>query len=187
MIGGVYNMEYGWDNTGDFALRLEEREARLERGEEPTVAERAAEERRVAEEREASRNASILEWTPPTNPMQRSELDESSQLGSLLHHIAYLEDELVAHKKVQGSIDERFFARTQQHQRAFSNWERKAQYILKELIKYQSYADYLEKAIRTAQDELAIPEEPSASADSNVTVHEEEERPVGSALGASRA
>ncbi|KAJ2341035.1 hypothetical protein GGF43_006264, partial [Coemansia sp. RSA 2618] len=118
MIGGVYNMEYGWDNTGDFALRFDEREARDDRGEQATPAEVAADERRVAEEREASRGASILEWTPPNNPMQRSDLDEAAQLKSLLHHIAYLEEELVAHKKVQGSIDERFFPRTQQHQRA---------------------------------------------------------------------
>ncbi|KAJ2501368.1 hypothetical protein GGH96_001977 [Coemansia sp. RSA 1972] len=161
MIGGVYNMEYGWDNTGDFTLRFDERDAREERGEEPTAAEVAADERRVAEEREASRGASILEWTPPNNPMQRSDLDEAAQLKALMHHIAYLEEELVAHKKVQGSIDERFFPRTQQHHRAFSNWERKAQYILQELIKYQSYADVLQKALKQMQEDATppIPEE----------------------------
>ncbi|KAJ2143414.1 hypothetical protein IW136_001664 [Coemansia sp. RSA 678] len=160
MIGGVYNMEYGWDNTGDFTLRFDERDAREERGEEPTAAEVAADERRVAEEREASRGASILEWTPPNNPMQRSDLDEAAQLKALMHHIAYLEEELVAHKKVQGSIDERFFPRTQQHHRAFSNWERKAQYILQELIKYQSYADVLQKALKQMQEDTPpIPEE----------------------------
>ncbi|KAI8323659.1 hypothetical protein GQ54DRAFT_249614, partial [Martensiomyces pterosporus] len=163
MIGGVYNMEYGWDNTGDFALRFDEREAREERGEQLSVAEQAAEDQRVLGEKEASKGANILEWTPPNNPMQRSDLDEASQLSALLHHITYLEEELVAHKKVQGSIDERFYPKTQQYQRAFSNWERKAQYILKELIKYQSYADCLQKAIKQMQDDMAaaIPEEAS--------------------------
>ncbi|KAJ2101491.1 hypothetical protein GGI09_001724, partial [Coemansia sp. S100] len=161
MIGGVYNMEYGWDNTGDFALRFDEREAREDRGEEMSPAEQVAEDRRIVEERDASKGASILEWTPPNNPMQRSDLDEAAQLKSLLHHITYLEEELVSHKKVQGSIEERFYPRTQQFQRGFSNWERKAQYILQELIKYQSYADVLQKALKQMQDEIQpIPEEP---------------------------
>ncbi|KAJ2787719.1 hypothetical protein GGI15_000490 [Coemansia interrupta] len=167
MIGGVYNMEYGWDNTGDFALRFDEREAREIRGETLSPSEQAAEERRIMEEREASRGASILEWTPPNNPMQRSDLDETGQLKALLHHISYLEDELVSHKKVQGSIDERFFPKTQLFHRAFGNWERKAQYILQELIKYQSYADVLQKALKQMQDEMtpaAIPEEPMNTA-----------------------
>ncbi|KAJ2701665.1 hypothetical protein H4218_001265 [Coemansia sp. IMI 209128] len=163
MIGGVYNMEYGWDNTGDYALRFDEREAREDRAERLTPAEQVAEDRRVLEERDASKGASILEWTPPNNPMQRSDLDEAAQLKSLLHHITYLEEELVAHKKVQGSIEERFYPRTHQFQRGFSNWERKAQYILQELIKYQSYADVLQKALQQMQDEIQpIPEEPPA-------------------------
>ncbi|KAJ2493200.1 hypothetical protein IWW37_000850 [Coemansia sp. RSA 2050] len=165
MIGGVYNMEYGWDNTGDYALRFDEREAREDRGEEMSAAEQVAEDRRILEERDASKGASILEWTPPNNPMQRSDLDEAAQLKSLLHHITYLEEELVSHKKVQGSIEERFYPRTQQFQRGFSNWERKAQYILQELIKYQSYADVLQKALKQMQDEIQpIPEEPHHAA-----------------------
>ncbi|KAJ1753236.1 hypothetical protein LPJ79_000515 [Coemansia sp. RSA 1821] len=187
MIGGVYNMEHGWDNTGDYALRFDEREARAERGEMPTDAEHAADERRVAEERELSRGAVILEWAPPNNPMQRSDLDEPAQLKALLHHISYLEEELVAHKKVQGSIDERFFPRTQQHQRAFSNWERKAQYILQELIKYQSYADVLQRALKQMHDDATppIPEESplvgdGASSVATVGAHAAYEEDVGS-------
>ncbi|KAJ2741814.1 hypothetical protein GGI20_004926 [Coemansia sp. BCRC 34301] len=160
MIGGVYNMEYGWDNTGDFTLRFDEREAREDRGEELSPAEQVAEDRRILEERDASKGSTILEWTPPNNPMQRSDLDEAAQLKSLLHHITYLEEELVSHKKVQGSIEERFYPKTHQFHRGFSNWERKAQYILQELIKYQSYADVLQKALKQMQDEIqSIPEE----------------------------
>ncbi|KAJ2000570.1 hypothetical protein GGI04_004096 [Coemansia thaxteri] len=160
MIGGVFNMEYGWDNTGDFALRFDEREARADRGDAPTLAEQAAEARRVLDERDASKGAAILEWTPPNNTMQRSDLDEAAQLKALLLHIAYLEEELVAHKKVQGSIEERFYPKTTQFHRAFSNWERKAQYILQELIKYQSYADVLQGALKQMHaDFRPIPEE----------------------------
>ncbi|PIA16194.1 hypothetical protein COEREDRAFT_43170 [Coemansia reversa NRRL 1564] len=164
MVGGVYNMEYGWDNTGDFALRFDERERRAERGEPLPPAEELADERRAADVRDASRHATILEWAPPTNPMLRSDLDEPAQLKALLHHISYLEEELVAHKKVQGSIEERFAPKSHQFQRAFSNWERKAQYILQELIKYQSYADVLQVALKQMHDDATppIPEEPAA-------------------------
>ncbi|KAJ2724345.1 hypothetical protein GGI07_002024 [Coemansia sp. Benny D115] len=195
MIGGVYNMEYGWDNTGDFALRFDEREAREDRGEVLSAAEMAAEERRVMEEREASRGASILEWSPPNNPMQRSDLDETAQLKALLHHISYLEEELVSHKKVQGSIDERFFPKTQLHHRAFSNWERKAQYILQELIKYQSYADVLQKALKQMEEMTpTIPEETatmaagvssSAAAAATMAQHHEGSAGAGACAGAS--
>ncbi|KAJ1732526.1 hypothetical protein LPJ61_001999 [Coemansia biformis] len=172
MIGGVYNMEYGWDNTGDFTLRFDERELREDHGEVLSPAAMAADERRIMEEREASKGVNILEWAPPNNPMQRSDLDEAAQLKTLMHHIAYLEEELVAHKKVQGSIDERFFPKTQQFQRAFSNWERKAQYILQELIKYQSYADVLQKTLKQIQDEATppIPEETGGENSSTTTV-----------------
>ncbi|KAJ1798430.1 hypothetical protein LPJ59_002504 [Coemansia sp. RSA 2399] len=173
MIGGVYNMEYGWDNTGDYLLRYDERDAREERGEELSAAEQAAEERRVVEERDASKGVNILEWTPPNNPMLRSDMDEQGQLKALLHHITYLEEELVSHKKVQGSIMERFFPKTNQHQKAFSNWERKAQYILQELIKYQSYADVLQTALRQMQEEMImpIPEEVSADGSTATTIN----------------
>ncbi|KAJ2333513.1 hypothetical protein GGI00_002295, partial [Coemansia sp. RSA 2681] len=51
--------------------------------------------------------------------------------------------------------------------RGFSNWERKAQYILQELIKYQSYADVLQKALKQMQDEIQpIPEESVSSSSS---------------------
>ncbi|KAJ2608465.1 hypothetical protein H4S08_004445 [Coemansia sp. RSA 1365] len=168
MVGGVYNMEYGWDNTGDFALRFDERERRAERGEPLPPAEELADERRAADVRDASRHATILEWAPPTNPMLRSDLDEPAQLKALLHHISYLEEELVAHKKVQGSIDERFAPKSHQFHRAFSNWERKAQYILQELIKYQSYADVLQVALKQMHDDATppIPEEPAAESQS---------------------
>ncbi|KAI9500157.1 hypothetical protein BX070DRAFT_237860 [Coemansia spiralis] len=173
MIGGVYNMEYGWDNTGDFTLRFDEREAREDRGESLTAAEQAAEERRIMEERDASKGVNILEWSPPNNPMQRSDLDETGQLKALLHHITYLEEELVSHKKVQGSIEERFYPKTNQFQKAFSNWERKAQYILQELIKYQSYADVLQTALKQIQDEMTIPipEELSADGSTATTIN----------------
>ncbi|KAJ2083104.1 hypothetical protein H4R24_001079 [Coemansia sp. RSA 988] len=173
MVGGVYNMEYGWDNTGDFALRFDERERRAERGESLPPAEALADERRAADVRESSRHASIIEWTPPTNPMLRSDLDEPAQLKALLHHISYLEEELVAHKKVQGSIDERFAPKSQQFHRAFSNWERKAQYILQELIKYQSYADVLQVALKQMHDDATppIPEEPAVESPSATYEH----------------
>ena len=147
MIGGVFNMEYGWDNTGDFVKQQDRRDQMEENGETLSDAEKYREELRIQSERENNRTINILNWVPPNNPMQRSEADEPSQLRMLLHHISYLEEDLVSHKKVMGSIEERFFPRTPQHQKAFQNWERKAQYILKELIKYQTYADCLQKAI----------------------------------------
>ncbi|KAJ1960898.1 hypothetical protein IWQ62_004055 [Dispira parvispora] len=92
---------------------------------------------------------SIHQWMPPAYSLMRSNLDESAQLRALLKQIAHLQSELDHHHELRGSIDIRFPPKSPIYNKAFSNWERKSQYLLRELIKYQTYADCLKNAIAT--------------------------------------
>ncbi|KAJ1975459.1 hypothetical protein H4R35_003135 [Dimargaris xerosporica] len=91
----------------------------------------------------------IRDWRPPTQSLMRSNLDETSQLRALLKQIAHLESELGKHQELRATIDTRFPPRSPIYAKAFSNWERKSQFLLRELIKYQTYADCLKQAIAT--------------------------------------
>ncbi|KAJ1985813.1 hypothetical protein H4R33_003749 [Dimargaris cristalligena] len=92
---------------------------------------------------------SIYEWKPPAQSLIRSNLDENAQLRALLKQISHLENQLSRHQDLRSSIDRRYVGRTPVYNKAFSNWERKSQYLLRELIKYQTYADCLKSAIST--------------------------------------
>ncbi|KAJ1659534.1 hypothetical protein IWQ61_001410 [Dispira simplex] len=92
---------------------------------------------------------SIHQWMPPAYSLMRSNLDESAQLRALLNQITHLQSELDQHHELRGSIDLRFPPKSPIYNKAFSNWERKSQYLLRELIKYQTYADCLKNAIAT--------------------------------------
>jgi len=61
-------------------------------------------------------------------------------------HIASLENQLLTHKELREGVD-KWPAKSPQHHKAFTNWERKSQYLLKELIKYQTYADCVKQAL----------------------------------------
>jgi hypothetical protein len=102
----------------------------------------------------------IPEWHAPQPPMMRSVLDEAAQLNALLKQIQHLEDELVTHKESHSAVA-RFQPKSTAHSRAFANWERRSQYLLRELIKYQTYADCLQQAV------LARHNDPSAADEEN--------------------
>jgi hypothetical protein len=121
--GGIDNREYGWGRPN---LHAEEGEARTSI--------------------DYARETVIAEWTPPQPPMVRSAVDDNAQLRALLMHIASLENQLLTHKELRENVD-RWPAKSLQHTRAFSNWERKSQHLLKELIKYQTYADCIKQAL----------------------------------------
>ncbi|RKP13711.1 Pleckstrin homology domain-containing protein, partial [Piptocephalis cylindrospora] len=88
----------------------------------------------------------IADWSIPQPSMLRSKTDERGQLRALLKHIATLEADLLAHKELRDNVD-KWPARSPAHAKAFANWERKSQFLLRELIKYQTYADILQQAV----------------------------------------
>ncbi|ORY05543.1 hypothetical protein K493DRAFT_333512 [Basidiobolus meristosporus CBS 931.73] len=131
MPGGVCNIDYGWMSNFEPKTTLST-DLHLPVGYDDHV--------------------SISEWAQPTNPMIRSNLSEDVQLQTLIRHNAFLEKELAEHMELRSVIVQRFSPKSSNMHRAFSNWERKSQHLLRELIKYQTYADTLKQAMDFPSD-----------------------------------
>ncbi|KAK9709246.1 hypothetical protein K7432_009156 [Basidiobolus ranarum] len=131
MPGGVCNVDYGWKKSFESKTKLEI-ELPLPIGYDD--------------------HASISEWAQPTNPMISSSLSEHAQLQTLLRYNIFLETELAEHMELRSVILQRFSPKSSNMSRAFSNWERKSQHLLRELIKYQTYADSLKSTLDFLSD-----------------------------------
>ncbi|KAK9766176.1 hypothetical protein K7432_004940 [Basidiobolus ranarum] len=89
----------------------------------------------------------LHDWTEPSNPMVQSGLNKTQQYNSLARHVSELEYELEKHMSFHSVLQIRFSPNSSNMAKAFSSWERKSQYILHELIKYQTYVDCLRSEV----------------------------------------
>ncbi|PVZ99092.1 hypothetical protein BB558_004897 [Smittium angustum] len=158
MAGSVYNVEYGWYNNNEFS-KDEEKDTYINDSaskSQPFISSSNTQASskstkstdKLESLRDANRYLNIIDWTPPPNPTQSANSNEKLQIESFNKHIEYLESELVIHKTALTSISERFHPRSFVYNKAFHNWEKKAQYLLKELIKYKNYVDCLETTLK---------------------------------------
>lgn len=86
----------------------------------------------------------IAEWTPPTQSMRPSTFGEREQLESLQAYVRSLEAELQAHNALREPMMLAFSPRGSANAaRAMANWERKSEYLLKEIVKFRTYVDCL--------------------------------------------
>ncbi|ORY00576.1 SEC7-like protein [Basidiobolus meristosporus CBS 931.73] len=143
MPGAVCNIDYGWKNHFEPKSKLAV-EIRLPAGYDD--------------------HTYIKEWSQPNNPMLRSNLSENAQLKSLIQYNDFLDKELANHMELRSVIFERFSPKSSNMSRAFSNWERKSQYLLRELIKYQTYADSLKQALPDFDHDLSFNDSPKMEA-----------------------
>lgn len=106
----------------------------------------------------------LQDWQPPQPPSTHSALSEDAQLDSLRRHCDALQTELEKHNslripmaKLVSWSDLLFCAMHSLHGRQYSsrsanaakaksNWEKKANYLLSELVKYQIYVEALKVA-----------------------------------------
>ncbi|KAI9316006.1 hypothetical protein BX666DRAFT_2028239 [Dichotomocladium elegans] len=126
LTGSVSSMEYGWGACleDDMAAALK-----------PSVPD-------------------VYEWVPPAPPFSASSLGEKAQLEALGRHIRNINDDLDAHHEIKEKMEQRFSScmRSSQAMRAWTNWENKSQYLLREIIKYQNYYNSIEQSL-ALQDE----------------------------------
>lgn len=144
--GGISSIDYGWGTSFD---REEELEA-SNQIRSPSISDSLSisDSGRSSTTIPASSSVQLHDWKPPAPPMVRSLLSQKGQLQALLRQISTLDAELVSHMELRAVIYQRLPTKSAQYAKAFSNWERKSQYLLRELIKYQTYADVLRKAIQ---------------------------------------
>ncbi|KAF2859611.1 SEC7-like protein [Piedraia hortae CBS 480.64] len=88
----------------------------------------------------------IAQWQPPTQSMTTSSLSEADQLASLQNYIRGVEAELTQHNELKPAIELTYSHRMANYARVSSNWQRKSDYLLRELVKFTSYVDSLHAA-----------------------------------------
>ncbi|KAK3376051.1 hypothetical protein B0T24DRAFT_526830 [Lasiosphaeria ovina] len=94
----------------------------------------------------------IAEWTPPTLSTRASSVSEHDQLGSLQSYARSLEAELQTHNSLRSPMLLAFTARGSNAAKAMANWERRSEYLLREIVKYTTYVDSLQAAeVRKAE------------------------------------
>ncbi|KAG8742534.1 hypothetical protein FRC10_001301 [Ceratobasidium sp. 414] len=117
---GVTNIEYGWN--GAMVSEEDDRSSISGKG---------------------RSNASIDDWVAPALPSMETQLDAEAQLEAWDHQVKMCDAEFTEHGELRGRMMNLYRPGSVQAQKALSNWERKAQYLLTEIVKYETYAEIL--------------------------------------------
>ncbi|KZT72176.1 hypothetical protein DAEQUDRAFT_749597 [Daedalea quercina L-15889] len=159
LIGGVSNMEYGWNRVMDPITRVRSvSEDNFQRDDtEDGLSVRSGRSGRSrlkdiaatvrADKSPWADRTFINEWKPPMPPTVPSNHDEETQLEALQKHVAYLKTELKQHNELRTPMTNLYQPRSANAAKALSNWEKKSQYLLTEIVKYESYIDSLQAAM----------------------------------------
>jgi PH/SEC7 domain-containing protein len=156
LAGGVSNMEYGWNRVID--LDNHGRAASLNDAEpQDTLSIRSGKSTRSkfgnfstmrATESPYSDKIYINEWKPPQPPTVSSVLDEEGQMEALHRHVTSMKQELKQHNELREAMLDLYQPRSNTAGKALSNWEKKSQYLLTEIVKYESYVESLQHAMK---------------------------------------
>ncbi|SMY29118.1 unnamed protein product [Zymoseptoria tritici ST99CH_1A5] len=95
----------------------------------------------------------LNEWIPPTQSLMASALMEVDQLRALKAYVEGEEEELRRHMGLKGGIELAYSPRSANFGKAMGNWQRKSDYLLREIVKFRTYCDALGKA-REAREEV---------------------------------
>ncbi|KAK4240721.1 hypothetical protein C8A03DRAFT_41738 [Achaetomium macrosporum] len=88
----------------------------------------------------------ITDWSPPNHSMRPSPLNEKDQLESLETYVRSIEAELQSHNALRSPMLGAFSPRSSNAAKAMANWERKSEYLLREIVKFRTYVDCLKQA-----------------------------------------
>lgn len=94
----------------------------------------------------------INEWKAPTAPTVPSTLKEEEQMELCIAYIARTERELTEHNELRQPMLSLYASNSANRSKALSNWERKSNHLLAELVKWQSYVESLTSAMKSRND-----------------------------------
>ncbi|KAM0717002.1 hypothetical protein Q7P37_006854 [Cladosporium fusiforme] len=97
----------------------------------------------------------ITDWQPPSQSMMASQLMEVDQLKSLQTYVANVEAELESHNELKHGIELAYSFRASNYYKAMSNWQRKSEYLLREIVKFRTYIESLTAAGVAKEEVLA--------------------------------
>ncbi|KAJ7270811.1 putative guanine nucleotide exchange factor [Mycena rebaudengoi] len=89
----------------------------------------------------------INDWKPPLPPMVSSLHDEETQLKAFQKHVSSMKRDFKKHNEYREPMAALYQPRTANAVKVQSNWEKKLQYLLTEIVKYDSYIESLQAAM----------------------------------------
>lgn len=160
LAGGVSNMEYGWSRVSD-ALHprsVSENDTTRDLDRTDTLSVRSSRSNRSkfgwngiqtvrAPHSPWSDRTYVNDWKPPIPPSISSINDEETQLEALQKYVGTLKKDLKHHNELREPMAALYPPRSANSIKAQSNWEKKSQYLLTEIVKYESYIDSLKAAM----------------------------------------
>lgn len=90
----------------------------------------------------------IKEWRPSGETLIVSDVNEEKQLRNIQEYVEHAENDLAQHSMLRSKLSQIFTMNSLNSTKAHNNWERKSQYLLQQVIRYKTYGDNLDKAIK---------------------------------------
>lgn len=163
LAGGVSNMEYGWNrvldpvthersqsdgdsvrDTSDAASVVSGRSSRSKYGwKEGAATLRAPHGHSPFQDR-----TFINDWKPPIPSAVSSVHDEETQMEALQKHVENMKADLQVHNELREPMMQLYQPKGPNAMKALANWEKKSQYLLTEIVKYDSYIDSLQAGMQ---------------------------------------
>ncbi|KAF7565419.1 SEC7 domain protein [Pyrenophora tritici-repentis] len=152
LMGGVSSMEYGWGENVINPALIRQDSAPSVQGHmpRPSVASsiRSSMDHgtNTPKPRLPGDKVVLSDWSPPASSMMASTLMEVDQLRALTDYVKNIENELSHHNELRAPLLIAFSPRHPNAAKAMANWERKSQYLLREIVKFRTYIDTLSTA-----------------------------------------
>ncbi|KAJ7178525.1 hypothetical protein C8R43DRAFT_973640 [Mycena crocata] len=159
LAGGVSNMEYGWNRIDETSHGRSHSETETTTDYSDMMSVRSGRSGRskfgwrdgAATVRGTSSpwadRIIVNDWKPPLPPTVSSPHDEETQLEALRKHVASMKKDLKQHNEYREPMSALYQPRSANAIKAQGNWEKKSQYLLTEIVKYDSYIDSLQAAM----------------------------------------
>ncbi|KNG52688.1 sec7 domain-containing protein [Stemphylium lycopersici] len=152
LMGGVSSMEYGWGENVINPALIRQDSAPSVQGHMPrpsvTSSLRSSMDHAsgTPKPRLPGDKVVLSDWSPPASSMMASTLMEVDQLRALTDYVKNIENELSHHNELRAPLLIAFSPRHPNAAKAMANWERKSQYLLREIVKFRTYIDTLATA-----------------------------------------
>ncbi|CAE6387921.1 unnamed protein product [Rhizoctonia solani] len=147
LSGGVSNMEYGWNRALEMIQSGNVEERRVDSSDAQSVRSGRNVALRMPPSPYSSERVVIYDWTGPMHSVMPSTHDEETQMEALQKQANLLKHELHIHNELRQPMMSLYIPRSANAVKASSNWERRSQYLLSEIVKYDSYVDSLRSAM----------------------------------------
>ncbi|KAG6812608.1 hypothetical protein H0H92_001959 [Tricholoma furcatifolium] len=161
LAGGVSNMEYGWNRVADTLTHprsQSETDSIRDYTDAMSVKSGRSSRSRFGGWRDGAstvramhspwgERTSINDWKAPLPPIVSSVHDEETQLEALRKHVSSMKKDLEKHNDLREPMTALYQPRSSNALKAQANWEKKSQWLLTEIVKYESYIDSLQAAM----------------------------------------